>query len=516
MGKETRPAFYITTPIYYPSDRLHIGHAYTTVAADAVARFKRLQGYDTYFLTGTDEHGQKIERAARAHGKTPEEYVDEIVAGIKALWAELRIEYNDFIRTTEERHRDVVKRVFRRLYDQGDIYKAAYEGWYCTPCETFWTERQLKNGNCPDCGRSVELLREESYFFRLSKYADSLLGYIENHPDFIQPVSRRNEMVNFIKSGLEDLCVSRTTFSWGIPVPFEPRHVIYVWVDALTNYISALGYETEDDSLFRRYWPADVHLVGKDIVRFHTIIWPMLLMALGLELPRRVVGHGWLLVGGGKMSKSKGNVIDPVQLIEKYGVDAVRYYLLRELPFGSDGDYLEENVIGRTNSDLANDLGNLLHRTLTVCEKFGGGVVGPPGTPEGPDHELIELTRETPDKVASLVDRLELSEALAALWQPVAKANKYLDETAPWNLGKDPGKRERFNTVVYNVLEVYRFVTVLLGPFMPGFPERVWPQLGIADRPELHTFSSLEWGRFPVGAKVQRGVPLFPRIEREK
>lgn len=516
LRKDARPTFYITTPIYYPSDRLHIGHAYTTVAADAVARFKRLEGYDTYFLTGADEHGQKIERAAQAHGKTPKEYVDEIVATFKTLWAELRVEYSDFIRTTDERHRVVVEKVFERLYDQGDIYKAAYEGWYCTPCETFWTERQLVEKSCPDCGRPVELLQEESYFFRLSKYADRLLKHIEEHPDFIQPVSRRNEMVNFIKSGLEDLCVSRTTFSWGIQVPFDPRHIIYVWVDALTNYISALGYGTEDDALFRRYWPADVHLVGKDIVRFHTIIWPILLMAIGVELPKRVVGHGWLLVDGGKMSKSKGNVIDPHALIEKYGVDAVRYYLLRELPSGADGYYLEENLIGRINSDLANDLGNLLHRTLTVCERFGGGVIGAPGAPEGPDEELIGLTQETPEKVSAHVDRLELAEALAAVWQPVSRANKYLDETAPWNLGKDPGKRERFNTVLYNVLEVYRFVTVLLSAFMPGFPQRVWPQLGIADRPELHTFASLRWGRFPAGVKVQRGAPLFPRIEVEK
>ncbi|MEW6193236.1 MAG: methionine--tRNA ligase [Bacillota bacterium] len=513
ISEAARPTFYITTPIYYPSDNLHIGHAYTTVAADTVARFKRLQGYDVFFLTGADEHGQKIERAALARGKKPKEYVDEIVAGFKVLWTRLMVEYSDFIRTTEERHRVAVEKVFRRLYEQGDIYKAAYEGWYCTPCETFWTQRQLVDGNCPDCGRPVELLQEESYFFRLSRYADRLLQHIETHPDFIQPVSRRNEMVNFIKGGLEDLCVSRTTFSWGIPVPFDPRHVIYVWVDALTNYISALGYGSGNDELFLRYWPADVHLVGKDIVRFHTIIWPILLMAAGIELPKRVVGHGWLLVDGGKMSKSKGNVIDPHVLIDRYGADAVRYYLLRELPFGADGYYLEDNLIGRINSDLANDLGNLLHRTLTVCERFGGGVVSAPGAPEGPDKELIELTQETPDKVAAHVDRLELAEALAAVWQPVSRANKYLDETAPWNLGKDPARRERFNTVIYNVLEVYRFVTVLLSPFMPGFPERVWPQLGIADQPELHTFASLTWGRFPPGVKVRRGAPLFPRIE---
>lgn len=512
----SQPTFYITTPIYYPSDNLHIGHAYTTVAADTVARFKRLTGYDVYFLTGADEHGQKIERAAQAKGKNPKEYVDEIVAGFKDLWVRLMVDYSDFIRTTQERHHAVVRKVFQRLYEQGDIYKAKYEGWYCTPCETFWTQRQLVEGNCPDCARTVELLQEESYFLRLSKYADRLLKYIEDHPDFIQPVSRRNEMVNFIKSGLEDLCVSRTTFSWGIPVPFDRRHVVYVWVDALTNYISALDYGTENDALFRRYWPADIHLVGKDIVRFHTIIWPILLMAVGVALPKRVVGHGWLLLEGGKMSKSKGNVVDPHQLIDKYGVEAVRYYLLRELLFGADGSYSEDSLIGRINSDLANDLGNLLHRSLTVLEKFGGGVLGAPGSAEGPDGELIELARELPAKVAELVDRLELSEALAAVWQLVGRANKYLDETAPWSLGKDPQKRDRFNTVLYNVLEVYRIVTVLLGPFMPGLPGRVWPQLGITGKPELHTFASLGWGNLPPGVKVERGAPLFPRIEIEK
>jgi methionyl-tRNA synthetase len=473
-------------------------------------------GYDVYFLTGADEHGQKIERAAQAKGKKPKEYVDEIVLGFKDLWARLLVDYSDFIRTTEERHRLVVQQIFERLYEQGDIYKAAYEGWYCTPCETFWTLRQLVEGNCPDCGRPVELLQEESYFFRLSKYAARLLAHIQEHPDFIQPVSRRNEMVNFIKSGLEDLCVSRTTFSWGIPVPFNPRHVVYVWVDALTNYISALGYARVNDALFKKYWPADVHLVGKDIVRFHTIIWPIILMAAGVELPKRVVGHGWLLLDGGKMSKSKGNVVDPHQLIDRYGADAVRYYLLRELPFGADGSYSEGNLISRINSDLANDLGNLLHRTLTVLSKFGGGVVGPPGVPEETDRELIELARDLPGRVALLVDNLELSEALGVVWQLVNRANKYLDETAPWNLGKDPVKRDRFNTVMYNVLESYRFITVLLAPFMPGFPDRVWPQLGIAARPELHSFASLTWGRFPPGVSVERGTPLFPRIETEK
>ncbi|ACX53192.1 methionyl-tRNA synthetase [Ammonifex degensii KC4] len=510
-----RGKFYITTPIYYPSDRLHIGHAYTTVAADTVARFKRMEGYDVFFLTGADEHGQKIERTAKSKGKDPQSYVDEIVASFKELWARLEISYDDFIRTTEPRHKVVAQKIFQKLYEQGDIYKSTYQGWYCTPCETFWTARQLVDGKCPDCGRPVELLQEESYFFRLSAYADRLLAYIEEHPDFIQPPARRNEVISFIRGGLEDLCVSRTTFSWGIPVPFDPRHVIYVWIDALTNYLSALGYGTEDDERFKRYWPADVHLVGKDIVRFHAIIWPSILMALGLELPRRVVGHGWLLVEGGKMSKSKGNVIDPHYLIDKYGVDAVRYYLLRELAFGADGEYEEKNLVKRLNYDLANDLGNLLYRTLTVLEKYGEGVIGEPVEKEGPDDELIALAISTPARVAELVDQLQLSEALAAIWQLVGRANKYLDETAPWRLGKDPGRKKRFDTVIYNVLEVYRFITVLLGPFMPGFPPRVWPQLGIASLPALHTFESLKWGQLPPGIRVAKGEPLFPRLELE-
>ncbi|MGO0121637.1 methionine--tRNA ligase [Desulfothermobacter acidiphilus] len=510
-----RGKFYITTPIYYPSDRLHIGHAYTTVAADTVARFKRLQGYDVFFLTGADEHGQKIERAARSKGKEPQAYVDEIVASFKELWRLLQISYDDFIRTTEPRHKVVAQKVFQRLYDQGDIYRSTYQGWYCTPCETFWTARQLVDGKCPDCGRPVELIEEEGYFFRLSAYAERLLAHIEAHPEFIQPVARRNEVLNFIRGGLEDLCVSRTTFSWGIPVPFDSRHVIYVWIDALTNYLSALGYGTDRDERFRRYWPADVHLVGKDIVRFHAIIWPALLMAMGLPLPHRVVGHGWLLVEGGKMSKSKGNVIDPYDLIAKYGVEAVRYYLLRELPFGADGQYEESNLVRRLNSDLANDLGNLLYRTLTVLEKYGEGVVGEPGALEGPDEELIALAQVTPARVAELVEQLQLAEALAAIGQLVSRANKYLDETAPWSLGKNPERKERFATVIYNVLEVYRFVTVLLGPFMPGFPPRVWPQLGLDSHPELHTFDSLRWGAFPPAVRVVKGEPLFPRLEGE-
>jgi methionyl-tRNA synthetase len=512
-----RPTFYITTPIYYPSDNLHIGHAYSTVAADAVARFKRLTGYDVYFLTGSDEHGQKIERTAQSRGKSPQEYVDEIVAGFKELWSRLDIDYSDFIRTTEERHKRVVSDIFRRLYEQGDIYKSTYRGWYCTPCEAFWTERQVADRKCPDCARPVELVAEESYFLRMSRYADRLLAHIEQHPEFIQPVSRRNEVVNFIKMGLDDLCVSRTTFDWGIPVPFDPKHVIYVWIDALTNYISALNYGAEDDSLYRRYWPADVHLVGKDIVRFHCVIWPIILMAAGLPLPKRVVGHGWWLLETGKMSKSKGNVVDPLVLIDKYGVDAIRYYLLRELPLGADGYYSEENLILRINVDLANNLGNLLSRTTAMIDKYLGGEIQAPRPTEDPlDRELIDLALITPGEVAGLVDQLDLASALGAIMKLVGRANKYIEETAPWSLAKAPEQRARLATVLYNLAESYRFATVLLSPFMPGFPARVWAQLGLADRPELHTWESLTWGGIPAGTRIARGAPLFPRLEAGK
>lgn len=510
-GKKT---FYITTPIYYPSDKLHIGHAYTTVAADAMARFKRLTGYDVWFLTGSDEHGQKIERTARAKGQSPKEYVDKIVEGFQYLWKKLEISNNDFIRTTQERHKRVVQQIFQKLYDQGDIYKASYKGWYCTPCETFWTEARLEEGNCPDCGRPVELLEEESYFFRMSKYADRLLQHIEENPDFIQPVSRRNEMVSFIKSGLEDLCVSRTTFNWGIPVPFDSKHVVYVWVDALTNYISALGYGSEDDSLYRKFWPADVHLVGKDIVRFHTIIWPIILMAAGLPLPKRVVGHGWLLLESGKMSKSKGNVVDPLVLIDKYGVDAIRYYLLRELPFGADGYYSEKALVHRINQDLANDLGNLFNRTAAMATKYFDGVLEP-GAAEGPDNDLIELAEATPGLVEEHMERMEISNALAAIWKLVGRANKYLEETSPWALAKDPAQKDRCRAVLYNVAECMRMITVMVSPFMPQFPPRAWPLLGLEDRPELHAWESLKWGKLPGGTTMKRGKPLFPRIDPE-
>lgn len=513
----TKPTFYITTPIYYPSASLHIGHAYTTVAADTIARYKKLAGFDVRFLTGSDEHGQKIERIAKANGTTPIAYVDNVVAGIKKLWDTLNVEYDDFIRTTEDRHKKGVQEIFTKIYDQGDIYKSEYEGWYCTPCETFWTERQLTEGNCPDCHRPVELVKEESYFFRMSKYADRLLAYIETNPDFIQPVSRRNEMISFIKSGLEDLCVSRTTFDWGIPVPIDEKHVIYVWFDALSNYISALGYGQADDKLYQKYWPADLHLVGKDIIRFHTIIWPIILMAVGLPLPKRVLGHGWMLLDGGKMSKSKGNVVDPMILAEKYGVDAIRYYLVRELPFGSDGYYSEDILVQRINSDLANDLGNLLSRTVAMIEKYHGGVVQEPVAAGEFDENLKSLAAETMTEYRRFMDNYQLSNAVAALWKLISRTNKYIDETTPWILAKDPAQSSRLGTVLYNLAEAIRLVTVALGPVMPSLPAKVWSQLGLVEQTEAHNWESIqEWGGLPAGVKVSKGEALFPRIDFTK
>ncbi len=509
--------FYITTPIYYPSDKLHIGHSYCTVATDTMARYKRLRGYDVMFLTGTDEHGQKLERIAKKQGVTPKEYIDNVVVGIKELWKTLNISYDKFIRTTDDYHVKTVQKIFKQLYDQGDIYKSTYEGWYCTPCESFFTEHQLVDGKCPDCGREVEKVKEESYFFRLSKYQDRIIKYMEENTEFLQPNTRQNEMINnFLKPGLEDLAVSRTSFEWGIPVEFDPGHIVYVWVDALSNYISALGYGSDDDSLFQKYWPADVHVVGKEIVRFHSIIWPAMLMALNLPLPKQIFGHGWLVINGGKMSKSVGNVVDPNVLVDKYGVDAIRYFLLREIAFGQDGNFNNEALIQRINSDLANDLGNLVSRTVGMIEKYFNGTLPEAQSPTQFDADLIETAKSIVPKVEADMDKMMFSDALIELWNLIRRTNKYIDETQPWILIKEEAKHSELANALYNVTESIRIISILLQPFMPNTPELIWKQIGV-EAGELTAWESAkQWGKLPKTLSVKKGNVIFPRIDMKK
>jgi len=503
--------FYVTTPIYYVNDVPHLGHAYTTLAADVIARYKKLKGFEVFFLTGTDEHGQKVEKAANAAGETPLELADRVVKRFQSLWEKLDISYNDFIRTTQERHKKGVSEIFQRVMDQGDIYLGEYEDWYCTPCETFWTETQLMDFRCPDCNRPTEKLKEESYFFRMSKYQDALLAHIEANPDFIQPKSRRNEIISFVKEGLRDLSVSRTSFTWGIPVPGNSRHVIYVWFDALTNYITALGYPEQTDN-FTTFWPADAHLIGKDILRFHAVYWPTFLMAAGLPLPKKVFAHGWWTVEGQKMSKSLRNVVEPNMLIDRYGADAVRYFLLREVPFGLDGDFSHSAMIHRINSDLANDLGNLLNRSTAMLNKYFDGIVQEPAEFTETDIEYRKKSEALEGSLDICLEDLAFSKALQVIWEVISAGNKYIDETAPWALAKVPEKRGQLATVMYCILESQRVVFHLLSPFMPETARKGLAYLGW-DKPI--TEEGIRWGGLKPGTKISKAEPLFPRIEEK-
>jgi methionyl-tRNA synthetase len=505
--------FYITTPIYYVNDVPHIGHAYTTLACDVMARYKRARGYEVAFLTGTDEHGQKVETAARANGETPLELADRVVKRFQALWEKLNCSHTDFIRTTQERHKHTVSEQFKAIEAKGDIYLGHYEGWYCTPCETFWTETQLLNGCCPDCGRETTKLKEESYFFRMSKFQDQLLQYIEDNPDFIQPKSRRNEILSFVKEGLRDLSISRTTFNWGIQVPDNEKHVIYVWFDALTNYISALGYPEDNDGDFAKYWPA-VHVIGKDILRFHAVYWPTFLMAAGLPLPKRVFAHGWWTVEGQKMSKSLRNVVEPNMLVDKYGVDAIRYFLLREVPFGLDGDFSHTALISRINSDLANDIGNLVSRSTAMLGKYFKGTLPQSGAADEIDQAFIDRFPAALENVDKLLEEMAFNKALMAIWELISAGNKYIDETAPWALAKDPQQQQRLATVMYNLHEAIRLIALLVAPFMPETGEKILGILG-CDSSNVNLAGQDQWGGLQPGSQIEKATPLFPRIETE-